>query len=136
MMGYDSYLGLGEYWMTGATLISNSKIRLIPILKDGKPDFWAATPQDIRKQIKPIKSDKAYVLSNDDSFIEKLESQYGLPTKTWNYDNKTREFTQEEIDTSNRLLIYNNKVIFNRISKKAKHFKRQCNKSLPNYRRR
>ena len=136
MMGYDSYLGLGEYWMTGATLISNSKIRLIPILKDGKPDFWGATPQDIRKQIKPIKSDKAYVLSNDDSFIEKLESQYGLPTKTWNYDNKTREFTQEEIDTSNRLLIYNNKVIFNRISKKAKHFKRQCNKSLPNYRKR
>ena len=134
--GYASYLGLGEYWMTGVTLISNSKISLIPILKDGKPDFWGATPQDVREQIKPIRRDKAYVLSNDDSFIKNLENQYGLPMLTWNYDNETREFTQEEIDTSNRLLIYNNKVIFNRISKKAKHFKRQCNQSLPNYRKR
>ena len=135
-MGYDSYLGLSEYWMTGATLISNSKIRLIPILKDGKPDFWGATPQDIREQIKPIKGDKAYVLSDNDKFIGKLETWYGPPMITWNYDNETREFTLKSINTSDRLLIYNNPRIYNRIAKKAKHFKRQCNPSLPDYRER
>ncbi len=135
-MGYDSYLGLSEYWMTGATLISNTKISLIPILKDGKPDFWGATPQDIREQIKPIKGDKAYVLSNNDKFIGKLETWYGPPMITWNYDNETREFTLESINTSDRLLIYNNSMIYNRIAKKAKHFKRQCNQFLPDYRER
>ncbi len=135
-MGYDSYLGLSEYWMTGATLISNTKISLIPILKDGKPDFWGATPQDIREKIKPIKGDKAYVLSNNDKFIGKLETWYGPPMITWNYDNETREFTLESINTSDRLLIYSNPTIYNRIAKKAKHFKRQCNPSLPDYRER
>ena len=55
---------------------------------------------------------------------------------TWNYDNETREFTLGSINTSDRLLIYNNPRIYNRIAKKAKHFKRQCNPSLPDYRER
>ena len=135
-MGYASYLGLGEYWMTGTTLISNSRISIVPILKNGKPDFWGATPNDIRQQIKQHDKDKAYVLSENDNFLEELEERYGLPMITWNYNNETRKFTQKKINTGDRLLIYNNPEIYNRISKRAKHFRRQCNKSLPNYSKR
>ena len=135
-MGYASYLGLGEYWMSGTTLISNSRINIVPILNNGKPDFWGATPNDIRQQIKPLAKDKAYVLSDNDNFLGDLEKKYGLPMITWNYDNETRKFTQKKINTGDRLLIYNNPEIYNRISKRAKHFTRQCNQSLPNYRNR
>jgi uncharacterized membrane protein YecN with MAPEG domain len=135
-MGYSSYLGLSEYWMTGTTLVSNSKVEIVPILQNGKPDFWGATPQDIRQQIQSLDKSNAYVVSDNDAFLEKLEEPYGTPKITWNYNSETRQFTQNNIDTSNRLLIYNNSKIYNKISKKAKHFRRQCNKSLPNYRKR
>ena len=55
-MDYNSYLGLGDYWMSGTTLISNSKIQIIPIHETGVPDFWGATPQDIQEEIKQILS--------------------------------------------------------------------------------
>ena len=135
-MGYSSYLGLSEYWMTGTTLISNSRIQIVPILQNGKPDFWGATPQDIRQQIQSLDKSNAYVVSDNDAFLEKLEEPYGTPKITWNYNSETRQFTQNNIDTSNRLLIYNNPRIYNKISKKAKHFRRQCDKSLPDYRKR
>ena len=135
-MGYDSYLGIGEYWMTGTTLISNSKVNMIAIQKNGKPDFWGATPDDVKQQIKSLDKNNTYLLSNNDTFLETLDKRYGLPTITWNYNDATRQFTTDKIDTSNRLLIYNNPDIYNIISKRAKHFKRQCNKSLPNYKKR
>jgi hypothetical protein len=135
-MGYSSYLGLSEYWMTGTTLVSNSKVEIVPILQNGKPDFWGATPQDIRQQIQSLDKSNAYVVSDNDAFLEKLEEPYGPPKIRWNYNNETRQFTQNDIDTSNRLIIYDNPKIYNKVSKKAKHFKRQCNKSLPDYRKR
>ena len=135
-MGYNSYLGVGEYWMTSATLLSNSKIFIVPILKSGKPDFWGATPQDIREHIEKLKGDKTYLLSDNDKFKNQFETRYGTATTTWNYDNETRKFTQRELETSNRLLIYDNPDIYKTIRKKSKHFSRQCNRSLPNYKKR
>ena len=132
-MGYSSYLGLGDYWMSSTTLISNSRVQIIPIHQTGVPDFWGATPQDIRQQIKPLNRDKAYLLTDSDTFNEQFGRRYGLPTITWNYNNETRQFTQDNIDTNNRLLIYNNPKIYNKVRKKSKNFKRQCNPSLPNY---
>ena len=135
-MDYDSYLGLGEYWMTSATLLSNSKIYILPILSSGKPDFWGATPKDIREYIKPHQDGKAYLLSDNDKFKEKFEKRYGPAKISWNYDIETRQFTQDATQSPNRLLIYNNPEIYSTIRKKSKHFKRQCNRSLPNYKKR
>ena len=132
-MDYSSYLGLGDYWMSGTTLISNSKVQIIPIHQTGVPDFWGATPQDIREQIKPLKRDHAYVLTDNEGFNTKFAERYGPPTITWNYDHKTREFSRENIKTNFKLLVYENPEIYNKVRKKSKNFQRQCNPSLPNY---
>jgi len=133
-MGYDSYLGLGDYWMSGATLASNSKINVVAIHSTGLPDFWGATPQDIRRQIKPLNKEKTYLLTEDNAFKEKFEDKYGAPTETWNYNNEERRFTTKPIQTSQRLQIYDNPDIYNKVRKHSKKFKRQCNPSLPRYR--
>ena len=132
-MDYSSYLGLGDYWMSGPTLISNSKVQIIPIHQTGVPDFWGATPQDIREQIKPLKRDHAYVLTDNEGFNDKFAERYGPPTITWNYDRKTREFSRENIKTNFKLLVYENPKIYNKVRKKSKNFQRQCNPSKPNY---
>ena len=132
-MDYSSYLGLGDYWMSGTTLISNSKVQIIPIHQTGVPDFWGATPQDIREQIKPLKRDHAYVLTDNEGFNDKFAERYGPPTITWNYDRKTREFSRENIKTNFKLLVYENPEIYNKVRKKSKNFQRQCNPSKPNY---
>jgi hypothetical protein len=133
-MGYNSYLGLGDYWMSGATLASNSKIHVIPIHNTGLPDFWGATPQDIRRQIKPLNKNKTYLLTEDDAFKAKFEVRYGAPTQTWNYNLEDRTFTTEPVQTNLRLQIYDNPKIYNKVRKHSKKFKRQCNPELPKYR--
>jgi hypothetical protein len=135
-MGYSSYLGIGQYWMTAVTLLSNSKIQLIPMLKTGKPDFWGATPQDIKYLIKPLDKQKTYLISDSDNFKKRIETRYGEPIITWNYDDKKRLLTQKKIQTENRILIFNNPEIYKKVSRRTKNFKRQCNKALPNYNKR
>jgi len=135
-MGYESYLGLGEFWTTATTLISNSQIQLIAILKSGKPNFWSATPKAISQQIKGLNKNKAYLISESEEFQKNFEGKYGSPEITWYYDSAARRFTQRRIVTNSKLLIYNNKNIYNTIERRAKKFKRQCNKSLPNYSKR
>ena len=132
-MGYNSYLGLGDYWLSAIALASNSTTHIIPIHNTGLPDFWGATPQDIRKQIRPLDKNKSYLLTENNTFKEKFEKRYGAPIKTWNYDETKRIFTTESIKTSQRLQIYDNPDIYNKVRKHSKKFKRQCNPSLPKY---
>jgi len=132
-MGYNSYLGLGDYWMSGATLATNSKMHIVPIHYTGIPDFWGATPQDIRRQIKYLNNTKAYLLTEDDTFKKEFEKKYGDPSTTWNYSSEDRKFTKEPIKTSNRLQIYDNPEIYNQVRKYSKRFKRQCDPSKPKY---
>ena len=139
-MGYDNYLGLGDYWTAGAALVTNSKLQIVPILKSGNPDFWGATPQDIKQQIKPLDKSKAYVVVEylqsrvNQKFQKKIQSKYGEPDIIWNYNDENRTFTKDEIDTNNKILVYDNPEIYKRISRKSKKFKRECNKASPNYR--
>ena len=135
-MGYNSYLGLGDYWMSGATLASNSKIEIIPIKRDGRPDFWGATPQDVRRQIKSLSQDKTYLLTDEDRLEQTFEKEYGAPIKTWNYDSNVRKFTTDSIKTNQKIQIFDNPDIYNKIRKHSEKFKRQCNRSLPIYRAR
>ena len=106
------------------------------MLKTGKPDFWGATPQDIKYLIKPLDKQKTYLISDSDNFKKRIETRYGEPIITWNYDDKKRIFTQKKIQTENRILIFNNPEIYKKVSRRAKNFKRQCNKALPNYNKR
>ena len=132
-MGYNAYLGLGNYWISGATLATNSKIHVIPIHYTGFPDFWGATPQDVRLQIESLDQEKTYLLTEDDEFKQNFEEEFGPAVKTWNYNKTERAFTLEPIQTSQRIQIYTNPSIFKRVRKHSIDFKRQCNPSLPNY---
>ena len=132
-MEYDSYLGLGDYWVSGATLATNSRIHVIPIHYTGFPDFWGATPQDVRLQIKSLDKEKTYLLTEDDEFKQNFEEEFGPAVKTWNYNKTERAFTLEPIQTSQRIQIYTNPSIYKRVKKHSIDFKRQCNPSLPNY---
>ena len=131
--GYNTYLGLGDYWMSGTTLITNSRLHIIPIHNTGIPDFWGHTPQDIRREIKTLDQTHSYLLTEDNAFKERFEEKYGAPYETWNYNIEERTFTREPINTNFRLQFYNNPKIYNRVRKSSKKFKRQCNPSLPNY---
>ena len=131
--GYNSYLGLGDYWMSGATLTTNSKLYIVPIHNTGVPDFWGATPQDIRRQIKTLDKNNTFLLTEDDAFKERFERKYGEPNETWNYNIEERTFTKEPINTNLRLQTYNNPKIYKKVRKYSKNFRRQCNPSLPDY---
>ena len=132
-MGYDNYLGLGDYWMSGATLSTNSKIYIVPIHYTGVPDFWGATPQDIKRKIKTLDKKKSYLLTENDTFKKQFEKNYGPAVTTWNYDEMNNQFTKEPVNTTHRLQVYDNPKIYNRVRKSAKKFKRQCDPSLPKY---
>lgn len=120
-MGYTSYLGLGDYWMTGATLASNSKLQLIPIHNTGIPDFWGATPQDIKRRIKPLSRDNAYLVSNNENFNKKFQRKYGLPMMAWKYDSEERIFKPEgtNTDRKTKMLIFNNPLLHASIKKNS-----------------
>ena len=120
-MGYSSYLGLGDYWMTGATLATNSKLQLIPIHRSGSPDFWGATPEDIRQQIKPLSRDNVYLLSDNETFNRKFEELYGMPKIAWQYDRENRRFIQQGDDTDTKILAYNNPVLYANIKQNSKN---------------
>ena len=132
-MGYGSYLGLGDYWTSGATLASNSEIHVVAIHYTGYPDFWGATPQDVQQQIKLLDNKNSYLLTENDEFKTNFEKNFGLPIITWNYDNERRNFTTDSISTDKRLQIYSNPEIYKIVKKHSENFSRQCNPSLPNY---
>ena len=95
---------------------------------------------NIKQQIKPLDKSKAYVVVEylqsrvNQKFQKKIQSKYGEPDIIWNYNDENRTFTRDEIDTNNKILVYDNPEIYKRISRKSKKFKRECNKASPNYR--
>ena len=118
-MGYSSYLGLGDYWMTGATLATNSKLQLVPIHRSGSPDFWGATPKDIWHYIKPLNKDKVYLISDNETFNQRFERQYGMPETTWKHDNVKRRFIKQDNDANVKALTYNNPVLYTNIKQNS-----------------
>ena len=124
--------------MTGATLATNSKLQLVPIHRSGSPDFWGATPEYIRQHIKPLSRDKVYLLSDDETFNQRFERQYGMPKTTWQYDSENREFIQQENDINIKALTYNNPELYTNIKQNSKNWwdyrlaKKFSNKQISN----
>ena len=107
-MEYNSYLGLGIYWMSSANLARNSKIEIIPIKRDRRPDFWEANPQDVRRQIKSLNQDKTNLLTEENRFEQGFDEGNGAPIKTWNYDSEERKFTTDSIKNDQRIQTFDN----------------------------
>ena len=131
--GYQSYIGLSDYWGAGATLQTNSKLNLIAMWPTGRPNFWAATPHEIIDQVEETVGSNFYVMSKDSDFLARFVSRNGDPGEEWFYSESERNFKNVGADSQPRILVYRDQNLKKKILMRSSGWQRQCNPDEPNY---
>ena len=145
--GYDTYAGFGDFWSSGITMLSNSKINITPINSSGEGDFWATSPQTVKNNLKNTNESKVYIFSINRQFSDKLIRNFGTPEKDWHYNQKMNTFQDSNLEYNSmstyrinlsdaRILLFEGNAISKKVLNSASRFKRQCNRDLPNFKER
>lgn len=131
--GYQSYIGLSDYWGAGATLQTNSKLNLIAMWPTGRPNFWAATPHEIIDQVEENVGSNFYLMSKDSDFLARFVSRNGDASEEWFFSESESKFKNVGVDSEPRILIYRDPNLKKKILMRSSGWQRQCNPDEPNY---
>ncbi len=102
--------GLSDYWGSSVSEIGNSKIKVSPILPNGKPNYWAHSPYNYRSSIFSQISNYNFVYSRNIDFTNSIVSAYGRPDRIYQLDKeklKPKSVRLESLNSQYRyVLIY------------------------------
>ena len=129
---YGLRYGISDFWGAEPDLFSNGELLIVPVLNNGKPDFWAFSPHYFLAPNRKISRDFNFIYSTSPEFSGKMIEAYGKPSKIFYFDEASssfRESTSAHQQGKYVMLYSDPSIIASRIKDKANSFRRECDRS-------